>query len=88
MKKLVWTVVEILTIIALFACIFVLSGCSHPRVAVPVRPAMPLESVEEGVPIDTFTAACIAEIARREAYEIQLRSALAICNGETRHDED
>lgn len=88
MKKLVWTVVEIVTIIALFACIFVLSGCSHPRVAVPVRPAMPLESVEEGVPIDTFTAACIAEIARREAYEIQLRSALAICNGESRHDED
>lgn len=88
MKKIAWTVVEILAIIALFACIFVLSGCSHPRVAVPVRPAMPLESVEEGVPIDTFTAACIAEIARREAYEIQLLSALAICNGETRHDED
>lgn len=88
MRKLVWTVVEALTIIALFACVFVASGCSHPRVAVPARPAMPLESVEEGVSIDTFTAACIAEIARREAYEIQLRSALAICNGESRHDED
>ena len=87
-KDKLWTLIEAITTIALIACIFVASGCSNTRVAVPVRPAMPLESVEEGVSIDTFIAACIAEQARREAYEIQLRSALAICNGETHHDEN
>lgn len=81
-KDKLWMLIEALTIIALITCIFLTSGCSNTRVAVPVRPAMPLESVEEGVSIDTFIAACIAEIARREAYEIQLRGALAVCNGD------
>ena len=79
-----WTALEFATVIALVAFALLTSGCSHPRVAVPVRPAMPLESVQEGVSIDTFIAACIAEQARREAYEIELRSALALCNGETK----
>lgn len=78
---------RVLEVFAIISFAILTSGCSHSRVAVPVRPAMPLESVKEGVSIDTFIAACIAEQARREAYEIELRSALAICNGETRHDE-
>ena len=75
---------EAALLVAAFVLICCLAGCSHPRVAVPVRPAMPLESVKEGVSIDTFIAACIAEQARREAYEIELRSALALCNGDTK----
>ena len=63
-------------------------GCSSPKTAVPVRPAMPTESLEKGVSIDTFTAACIAEIERRESYEIMLRAALAICNGDSKDDGD
>ncbi len=76
----IWTIAEVATIIGLFLCLFAASGCSNVRVAVPARPAMPLESVEESVAIDMFVAACIAEVARREAYEIELRSALSICN--------
>ena len=78
----IWTIVEVATIIGLFLCLFAASGCSSTRVAVPARPAMPLESVEEDVAIDMFVAACIAEVARREAYEIELLGALAICNGD------
>lgn len=81
-KDKIWTIVEVATIIGLFLCLFAASGCSNVRVAVPARPAMPLESVEEGVAIDMFVAACIAEVARREAYEIELLGALAICNGD------
>ena len=80
-KKKLRKVLEVFAIIS-FATLT--SGCSHPHVAVPVRPAMPLESVKEGVSIDTFVAACIAEQARREAYEIELRSALALCNGDVK----
>lgn len=71
---------------ALISMCLLAAGCSSPKTAVPVRPAMPTESLSKDVSLDTFTAACIAEIERREAYEIMLRSALAICNGDSKDD--
>lgn len=72
-----------------------LAGCAAPsashvqRVHVPVpvpcreseppRPAMPTEALDADVTLDAFAAAAIAEIERREGYEVQLRAALAAC---------
>lgn len=79
-------------IVALFV---LLAGCeSVPRVeiqrvnmAVPVecketipdRPVMPTEALRPGVTVDQFAQASMAEIERREGYEVQLVAALAIC---------
>lgn len=79
-------------IVALFV---LLAGCeSVPRVeiqrvnvAVPVecketnpdRPAMPTEALRPGVTVDQFAQAAMAEIERREGYEVQLVTALVQC---------
>ena len=50
--------------------------CREP---VPDRPAMPTESLTPGVRLDQFAKAAMAEIERREGYEVQLRAALDNC---------
>lgn len=83
------------TAIALIAISACLSGCeTAPRVeiqrvkvAVPVeckepipeRPAMPTEALRPGATVDQYAQASMAEIERREGYEVQLAAALAIC---------
>lgn len=72
-----------------------LAGCAAPRVqrvnvpvpvacreSEPPRPAMPTEALSADVMLDAFVAAAIAEIERREGYEVQLRAALAACTRE------
>lgn len=53
--------------------------CREP---VPARPAMPLEALrarQGPMDLDQFTQAAIAELARREGYEIKLLAALTAC---------
>lgn len=47
--------------------------------AVPDRPVMPTESLVPGVEPFVLTRAALAEIDRREAYEIKMRAALVAC---------
>ena len=49
------------------------------RVSEPARPLMPTETLQADTKLDTFAAAAIAEIERRESYEGELRAALAAC---------
>lgn len=49
------------------------------KVHAPTRPAMPTEGLPDDVTLDAFAAAAIAEIERREGYEVRLRAALAAC---------
>lgn len=46
---------------------------------VPQRPIMPLENLPHNATLDAFVAASIAEVHRRESYELQLRDALVQC---------
>lgn len=46
---------------------------------VPDRPLMPTEWFAVKPTLDEFTQAAQAEIARREGYEIKLRTALVAC---------
>jgi hypothetical protein len=47
----------------------------------PVRPVMPTEALRPGGALDTFVKSAIAEIERREAYELELVGALVACKG-------
>jgi len=49
------------------------------REQVPNRPVMPTETLSPGVPTFELLRAALAEIDRREGYEIQLRVALQAC---------
>ena len=51
-------------------------ACNEPE---PARPSMPTESLRPGATVDDFTRAALAEIERREGYEILLRTALDNC---------
>ncbi len=46
---------------------------------VPDRPNMPTEQIRQRPTIDQWIQAALAEIERREAYEIKLRAALVAC---------
>ena len=46
----------------------------------PERPAMPTESLASGVEPFILTRAALAEIDRREGYEVKLRAALVACS--------
>lgn len=46
---------------------------------VPDRPAMPTEALAPGAAPWVLLRAALAEIDRREAYEIQMRAALVAC---------
>ena len=50
--------------------------CREP---VPDRPAMPTEALAPGVALFELVQSALAEIDRREAYEVRLRAALQIC---------
>ena len=50
------------------------------QVAAPQRPEMPTENLQPGIKLHQFSRAAIAEILRREAYEIELVAALGKCN--------
>jgi len=50
--------------------------CREP---VPDRPAMPTELLLPGAHPWVVMRAALAEIDRREGYEVQLRAALAVC---------
>lgn len=82
-----------LPVIAL-AAVLLLAGCTtaspervQTRVPVPVacqeavpdRPVMPTEALVPGVLPWTLLRAALAEIDRREAYEVQMRAALVAC---------
>ena len=85
---------QILAVIAA-AAVLLLTGCeAAPRVeiqrvnvAVPVecnepipdRPVMPTEALRPGADVDQFAQAAMAEIERRNGYEVQLVAALVIC---------
>ena len=78
-----------------FCAGLLLTGCGTAprveiqRVAVPVpveckepvqaRPVMPTESLGGTATLDQFAQAAIAEIERREGYEVELRTALENC---------
>lgn len=51
-------------------------ACQEPT---PARPVMPTESLRPGANVDQFAQAAMAEIERREGYEVQLIAALAVC---------
>lgn len=80
-------------IIIMLACAM-LAGCAAPRVelqrvSVPVpvacqepmppRPSMPTDALVPPVSLDAFAAAAMAEIERREGWEIELVAALDAC---------
>ena len=50
--------------------------CQEP---VPARPVMPTDSLGGGATLDQFAQAAMAEIERREGYEVELRTALENC---------
>ena len=81
-----------LLVLMLLILAFQLTGCKtteYVRVSVPVpvecrepepaRPEMPTEVLEPGAAPFVLLRSALAEIDRREAYEIKLRAALAVC---------
>lgn len=52
--------------------------------SIPDRPVMPTEALRPGASVDQFAQAAMAEIERREGYEVQLLAALAVCTAPTR----
>lgn len=78
--------------VLIIAAALLLSACGtteYVRVSVPVpvecrepepaRPEMPTEVLEPGAAPFVLLRSALAEIDRREAYEIKLRAALAVC---------
>lgn len=78
--------------IALIAASALLVGCGsvkyvQVRVPVPVacaeqapeRPAMPTDALQPGVAPWALLRAALAEIDRRESYEVVMRAALVAC---------
>lgn len=77
----------------LLLSVLVLVGCASPApagrslVTVPVecrepvddRPAMPTELLLPGAHPWVLLRAALAEIDRREGYEVQLRASLVVC---------
>lgn len=80
-------------VLALMAILLALTGCStfttrtttdkpipvECREKVPDRPAMPTEAFTAKPTLDALVKAQDAEIVLREAYEVQLRTALTTC---------
>ena len=78
--------------IALIAASALLAGCGATKYVqtkvpvpveckeqVPVRPAMPTEALQPGAVPFVLLRAALAEIDRREAYELVMRAALVVC---------
>lgn len=77
---------------AMVIAVLTLAGCGTTRYtrvhipvpvecqeAVPDRPAMPTELLTPGATPWILLRSALAEIDRREAYEIKMRAALAAC---------
>ena len=77
-----------------FAAAVLLAGCAVPRVELqrvsvpvpvacqepmPAKPVMPTEGLRPPVTLDAFAAAAMAEIERREGWELELVAALEAC---------
>ena len=56
--------------------------CQEPE---PERPQMPTAALKPGATVDQYVQASTAEIERREAYEIELRTALGNCRRPIKH---
>lgn len=56
--------------------------CKEP---IPARPVMPTEALRPGATVDQFAQASMAEIERRDGYEVQLVAALEICKNPVKH---
>ncbi|CAN5292462.1 hypothetical protein BH10PSE16_BH10PSE16_00600 [soil metagenome] len=75
----------------LIAACAILAGCSTQiqrinvplpvecKETVPERPVMPTEGLQPGVEPFVLTRAALAEIDRREGYEVKLVAALVAC---------
>ena len=57
--------------------------CREP---IPTRPAMPTEALLPGATPWVLLRAALAEIDRREGYELQLRAALVVCTAPVKSD--
>lgn len=57
--------------------------CREP---IPPRPAMPTEALLPGATPWVLLRAALAEIDRREGYELQLRAALVVCTAPVKSD--
>lgn len=78
----------LLAVLALVGCAAA-PGVEVQRVSVPVpvecreplppRPVMPTEALRLGVSLHDFARAAMAEIERREGYEVQLVASLEAC---------
>jgi hypothetical protein len=84
--------VRLVLVIALLCLAGALAGCKSEtlttvkvavpvecRVAVPDRPSMPTESLQAAATLHAKAQAALAEIERREGYEVKLRAALTEC---------
>jgi hypothetical protein len=56
--------------------------CKEP---IPARPVMPTEALRHGATVDQYAQASMAEIERREGYEVQLVAALVSCKNPVKH---
>lgn len=57
--------------------------CREP---IPTRPAMPTEALLPGATPWVLLRATLAEIDRREGYELQLHAALVVCTAPVKSD--
>ena len=83
--------------VSTLAAVLLVAGCAgtpkYTRVNVPVpvecmevvpdRPAMPTEALAPGAAPWVLLRAALAEIDRREAYEVRMRTALDACTSPT-----
>lgn len=59
-------------------------ACKEP---VPVRPIMPTEQFAQKPDLHQFAKSSLAEIERRDGYEIELRGALVRCTAPIENSE-
>ena len=90
----VCTALQWVCVVALVLCALAGCGTAPPRVEIqrvnvavpveckeptPARPVMPTEALRPGATVDQFAQAAMAEIERRDGYEVQLVAALVVC---------
>lgn len=50
------------------------------KVAIPVKPEMPLQSASSKEPFDVLIKKALAEIELRKSYELELETSVDACN--------
>ena len=87
------TTVNAVAIVVAFALVPAMFGCTSKPVTVqvkvpvpvecretiPDRPVMPAEALSPGAALWDLVRAALAEIDRREAYEVRMRTSLVVC---------